>query len=165
MEIIGYEGIYKIYENGDVENVKRKRILKPGTNRQGYLYVILYKDGKTTSTKIHRLIALHYIQNPDNKKCVDHIDRNRQNNSIDNLRWATYSENQLNSPIRGKSIYRGVYFYKPSNKWKAQIQIDGKKKYIGLYASEIEAAKAYNQFIDDNDMNVFYQANKNVFDI
>ncbi len=163
MEISGFEN-YKIYENGDVENVKTKRILKPQTNRYGYLYVRLSKDGKTKFMNIHRLIALHYIPNPENKKCIDHIDRNRKNNSIDNLRWATCSENNINTPIRGKSKYRGVCFFKQTNKWMATIRIDRKQKHIGYFLTEIEAAKAYNQFIDDNDMNVFYQENKNVFE-
>ena len=163
MEVCGFEN-YKIYENGDVENVKTKRILKPQTDTPGYLYVILYKDGKRTNMKIHRLIALHYIQNSENKKCIDHIDRNKQNNNIDNLRWVTCSENQLNTAIRGKSKYRGVSFHKQTNKWRAHIRIDSKIKHIGLYETEIEAAKAYNNFILTNDLNQFYRANLNVFE-
>ncbi len=164
MEVIGFEN-YKIYENGDVENIKTKRILKTGTDTHGYLRVKLCKDGKGTNINIHRLIALHYIPNPDNKKCVDHIDRNKQNNSIDNLRWVTCSENRLNGPIRGKSKYRGVSFHKQANKWEARIWIDRKQKYIGRYETEIDAAKAFNDFILTNGLNQFYIDNINVFEV
>ena len=163
MDICGFEN-YKIHRNGDVENVKTNKILKAFTNNMGYLNVGLCKDGKVTNMRIHRLIALHFIPNLDNKKCVDHIDRNKQNNNIDNLRWVTCSENQLNTAIRGKSKYRGVSFHKQTNKWRAHIRIDSKIKHIGLYETEIEAAKAYNNFILTNDLNQFYRANLNVFE-
>ncbi len=163
MDICGFEN-YKIHRNGDVENVKTNKILKAFTNNMGYLNVGLCKDGKVTNMRIHRLIALHFIPNLDNKKCIDHIDRNKQNNNIDNLRWVTCSENRLNTPIFGKSKFRGVCFNKPTNKWKAQITIDRKQKYLGLYTSEIDAAKAYNDFILSNDLNQYYIANLNVFE-
>ena len=90
---------YLIYENGDVYSKIQKKILKPQTmNRTSYKYLILKKDNeeKRKSMLVHRLVALAYIPNPDNKPCVDHIDQNRTNNNIDNLRWVDHSENALN---------------------------------------------------------------------
>ena len=165
MDIIGYEGLYKIYENGDVFSVKSNRILKKMTSSNGYHFVKLCKDKVAKITYTHKTVARHYIPNPDNKKCVDHINRDKQNNNIRNLRWVTCSENNINSAIRGKSKYRGVGFHKQKNKWRTVITIDGKSKHIGYYETEIEAAKAYNNYIIENDMNEFYLANLNVFDI
>ena len=76
MEIIGYEN-YKIYENGNIERFGK--ILKPTLNMLGYYYVSLYKDCKEKKFKIHRLIALHFIDNPENLPVVDHIDRDTKN--------------------------------------------------------------------------------------
>jgi hypothetical protein len=98
MEIEGYSN-YLIYEDGRVFSKKRNKFMKSRNNRRGYYEVNLYKDGKKKSFKIHRLIALHYIPNPNNYEEVDHKDRNRQNNSIDNLRWADRSMNQQNKGL------------------------------------------------------------------
>lgn len=85
---------YSINKNGEVRNDKTGHIKKPFINKvNNYLTVDLYKNNKSEKVPIHRLIAETFIPNPENKLTVDHIDGNRQNNSIDNLRWATYSEN------------------------------------------------------------------------
>ena len=98
MEIEGYSN-YLIYPEGRVWSKKTKRFLKPGSDKRGYLHVALCKDGKPKTTKIHRLVAEHYIPNDDNKREVDHIDRNKHNNDVTNLRWTTSSENQQNRGI------------------------------------------------------------------
>ena len=85
---------YSINENGMVRNDNTEHIKHPFTNKDnGYLIVDLYMNNKSEKIPIHRLVAEAFIPNPENKETVDHIDGNRKNNSIDNLRWATYSEN------------------------------------------------------------------------
>lgn len=85
---------YSINEDGEVRNDITGRIKKPSTNKKnGYLIIDLYKDNKSKKVPVHRLVAEAFIPNPENKATVDHIDGDRKNNSIDNLRWATYSEN------------------------------------------------------------------------
>ena len=85
---------YCINENGEVLNKTTGKIKKTFVNvRSGHLTVDLWKDNKSYKKTIHRLLAETFIPNETNKPCVDHKDGNRLNNSIENLRWATYSEN------------------------------------------------------------------------
>lgn len=63
------------------------------TNKKGYGMILLYKDGKPKSRKVHRLVAQAFIPNLQNKPCVNHKDRNVKNNNVDNLEWCTYKEN------------------------------------------------------------------------
>lgn len=94
--IPGYEGLYAATEDGQIWSYKTQKFLKLGKGGRGYLYVNLSKDGNIKTYTVHRLIALTYISNPDNLLEVDHIDRNKSNNSVENLRWVTHSENNLN---------------------------------------------------------------------
>lgn len=111
---------YLIFRNGAVlskgfDKFHPPRFLKHNINTQtGYYYVNLYKDKKATPHYIHRLLGLHYIDNPQNKKYIDHIDRNRLNNNLCNLRWVTATENRLNCGERqvhknNKTGYKGIY--------------------------------------------------------
>lgn len=98
-DIKDYKHLYKISNFGRVYSCMTVRFLQPGVSRIGnYKKVVLYKNGKGITKKIHRLIAEAFIPNPENKPCIDHIDGDRLNNSISNLRWATYKEN-TNNPI------------------------------------------------------------------
>ena len=97
VDIIGYEGLYKINKNGDIYGVKNKKILKPSLDRHGYYKINLCKNGKRKTYLIHRFIALHFIPNDDEtKNYVDHIDGNQINNYIENLRWVTPVGNSRN---------------------------------------------------------------------
>jgi len=93
MEIQGFEN-YLIYSDGRVFSKKSNKFLKPRMNTTGYLIVDLSHGGKRKIYRNHRLIAIHYIPNPENKQMIDHINRNRNDNRLENLRWATRSENQ-----------------------------------------------------------------------
>ena len=93
----------------------------------------------------HRLIYLyHYGYIP---KQIDHIDNNPLNNNIENLRESTQLQNCMNrkSNKNSTSKFKGVCWHKVSNKWIANIRINGKLKHLGYFKSEIQAAKAYNK--------------------
>jgi len=143
--IDGYENDYKICENGDVISCRfnKEKILKPRNDTNGYLFVTLYKNKKQKNFTIHRLIALHFIENPNNYQIVDHINGNKRDNSIVNLRWITLSGNNRNTKNRGKHM-KGVYFdQKNHKKFIARITIGNERKYLGYFDTELEAHEAY----------------------
>jgi hypothetical protein len=94
-DIEGYEGLYQVSNHGRVKSFKygKEKILKGSITTKGYLQVYLHKDNKIKRFNGHRLIAIHFIPNPDNKPQVNHIDGNKLNNNISNLEWNTQSEN------------------------------------------------------------------------
>jgi len=96
VDVKGYEGLYKVNILGDIWSCRNNRLLKPRLGNRGYKRVGLCKDGKPKFYNIHRLIMIHFIPNPDNLKCVDHINRNRQDNRIENLRWSSHKDNSIN---------------------------------------------------------------------
>lgn len=96
-EIEGFDN-YQISNLGRVKNIKFDRYVKPLVGNRGYVHVNLYKDGKIKRLSLHRLIAIAFIPNPENKPCIDHINTDRSDNRIDNLRWATQKENH-NNPL------------------------------------------------------------------
>ena len=110
MEITGYKN-YLIYDDGRVYSKTTKRFLKSFIDRTGYEIVDLYKNSKRKHYRVHRLIAEHYLPNPDKKLYVDHINRIRKDNRVENLRWATNSENQINIACYGKSKEKHIYKY------------------------------------------------------
>ena len=88
---------YLIYENGDIYSKYYNKLMSPQKNKYNYLCLNLKNDeGKCKSMRVHRLVALAYIPNLENKREVDHIDQNKTNNHVSNLRWATRSENMQN---------------------------------------------------------------------
>lgn len=92
--IYGYEGLYEVSNFGRVKSVKFKksRLKTLYKNEKGYLYTYLYKNGVREKLRIHRLVALAFIPNPENKPTVNHIDEDKSNNKVSNLEWATYKE-------------------------------------------------------------------------
>lgn len=104
--VLGYEGLYEVSNCGRVRSLDTYRkgrngsiifckgkILKPFKNTQGYLKVVLCKNGKVKTFRVHRLVAEAFISNPDNLPCVNHKDENKQNNVVSNLEWCSYSYN------------------------------------------------------------------------
>ena len=124
-DINGFEGFYQISSDGDVRSLDRfdgirvvkGRNIKPNLKQNGYLQVGLRKEGKRKWFSIHRLVAIHFIENPENKPQVNHIDCNKQNNHVDNLEWVTSQENfahakdnNLINPPKGENHpFYGLY--------------------------------------------------------
>ena len=132
ISIVGYPN-YAVNILGDVKNVLSGKILKPFINRARYLSVSLCTNNKSTHHRVHRLIAIYFIPNPENKPCVDHINRVKTDNRIENLRWATYCENNQNASLR------------KDNKLKEQHISVHMKKYF-MFQKMINGAKHYKYF-------------------
>ena len=144
METIkGFEN-YEIDREGNVWSKLKKKFMKPHLINTGYLSIRLREKGKTTRFLLHRLLALQFIDNPDNLPCVDHIDRNKLNNSLDNLRWVTRSQN-----CRNKTGVKGWSFDKRRNKYLARYMLNYKRVHIGHFDTEQEARVAYLNAIKD----------------
>lgn len=102
-DVKGYEGLYAVTEDGRVWSHKRQMFLTPiKINKSGYIKVNLSKDGKPSTKYIHRLVAEAYIPNEEGLPYIDHINRNRADNRIENLRWVTASQNSRNAKFNRK---------------------------------------------------------------
>jgi len=155
---------YEISNLGNCRNIQTNNNLKCYVPlNTGYKQLGLYgrdENGKNKhkSFRVHRLVAIHFIPNPENKKEVDHINNDRLNNSITNLRWATKSENGRNRSTSGQknvtSEYIGVEYDKRRNKWRYQIRI-GKITKTKQFNTEIEAAIKRDEFILNNELEYF----------
>jgi hypothetical protein len=117
---------------------------------KGYVMVRLCKDGIGKNYKTHRLVAELFIPKPNNDTNleVDHIDQDKTNNIVSNLRWVTPQQNMWNRNKRmtpSSSRYIGVTYHKRSNKWSSRIvRNDGSRNHIGMFHNEKDAARAYN---------------------
>ena len=160
------EGFEKLYEVSDKGRVRTTRglVLKTHQQNSGYLQTTFTLNGKRTKYLVHRLVALHFISNPEDKKHVNHKNGNKLDNSVENLEWVTNSENILHARTTGLnpynfptlglkmgkgSIYRGVSYDKARNKWKASICHNKVNYHQKRFNTEIEAALHYNWIIDE----------------
>ena len=151
-DLKNYEGLYQINKNGEIKNIKKNIIMKLKTDK-GYLRIGLRKD-KRKFYLIHRLLAIQFIENPNEYKIVDHIDNNPLNNDLENLRWITNSGNCRNRIPTGSSKYLGVNWEKNSKKWRANIKIEGKYKHLGYFTNEEDASLVYKKEYNEI-MNIF----------
>ena len=120
-----------------VWNSELGRELKQSIN-QGYARLTINSDSKMTVQLVHRLTARLFIPNPEKKECVDHVDGNKMNNRIDNLRWVSKAEN-----IHNQKKAKGYHWHVRRNKWQAAISIDRIAKHLGYFDQESEARDAY----------------------
>lgn len=131
--IKSYEGIYRIYDNGDVMNEKTGLIKKPWMSNKGYYCIDLAKDGVTKHYLLHRLLAEAFIPNPNNYPIVLHKDNNKLNVSLDNLSWGTYSENQKQAIRDGLNVVPipdNRKYYNITNYTNISIILKGQNKIL-----------------------------------
>lgn len=105
-DIDGYSGEYQISNYGRVKSFKygSPKILKYKTNNKGYKWVALCSNGVQSNLLVHRLVAIHFLENDKNYKIINHIDENPANNNVSNLEWCTQSEN-----VRKSTKFRNLY--------------------------------------------------------
>jgi hypothetical protein len=124
--VAGYEGLYEVSNFGRVKSLnfnhtEKEGILKSGTDRGGYLKVSLCKNGEVTSKTVHSLVAKAFIPNPENKATVDHINKVRNDNRVENLQWFSQKEQVIKSFEQGRVV---------SEKTKLAMSKNGKARQI-----------------------------------
>lgn len=137
---------YSISNLGDVRTDMTGRIIKHGFSHDGYHTIKLHQNGKRKYYCVHKILGQAFLENPRNLPTVDHIDRDKDNNTLENLRWASISEQKINQSKRQNtsSQYIGVSWFTRNAEWRAHIRIEGKPTYLGAFDNEEDAARAYD---------------------
>ena len=158
--VLGYENYYEVSNYGNVRSVtkiitslyrcsflRKSKLLKPATNHKGYLEIALSIKGKLKTHTIHSLVAKAFIPNPENKPTVNHKDGIKENNYVDNLEWATKSEQSIHAYEhnlnRIKCYSKGKFGSKNSFSKKVS-QYTKDNVFITNHGSIIEAAEITN---------------------
>lgn len=146
-DIEEYNGVYKVSTLGRFKSYKSGcgRIITPTLNGVGYMVINLYANKKRKTWSVHKLLAITFLNhNPNGHNTViDHINEIKTDNRLENLRIITHRKN-ISRGKKGSSKYTGVSWNKISKKWRADIQINGKGKTLGLFEIEEDAAMAYS---------------------
>ena len=174
-DVLGFEGRYMVSNLGNVKSIvtnhgkpQDKEIVKRiRSDTCNYYYVQFSCKGKATHRAVHRLVAECFVDNPENKPIVNHLDGNKHNNAADNLEWCTQSENLKHAVSIGlisvedcrdrmigktfgkkASQYKYVYSDKSRDCWKVSIKTNGKTVYQKRHKTELEAAIDANEALD-----------------
>ena len=152
-----YEGIYQISNLGRIKAVQRKvrnssvggfrnlpeKILKTRIEN-GYYSLTLNKGVKQLFICIHRLVAIAFIPNPENKRCVNHLDGNKLNNNVNNLKWSTHSENEKHAYQIGLKISHRVSINQGEKSSFSKLKENQVIEIYYLNEKRKELAKKYN---------------------
>lgn len=143
----------------------KEKILKPGTDNNGYLKINLYNKNDKKTITIHQLVAIHFLNhNPCGYELVvNHINFIRTDNRVDNLEIVTSRENTNQKHLKSTSKYTGVCWSEKDNKWICSIYIKGKTKKLGRFDNEIEASKYYENAIKNIELGLKVEAKKTNF--
>lgn len=164
LDIIGYEGLYKISDLGNVKSLDRiiinkngissnykGKVLKPLLNK-GYYQVRLYKNGVGITHRIHKLVMMSFKDFKPNGHTIiiDHINNDPLDNRLNNLQLISQRKNASKDRANGSSKQLGVCWDKQMCKWRCIISI-GKNIFLGLYDCELKAGKIYQSALKNID--------------
>lgn len=162
-DIPEYEGIYQISNFGNLKSLDRNtitkinklkkikgRVLTIKKTKHGYNASQLFKNGVFTTKRIHILVGLCFVHNPNPKLFIEinHIDKNRMNNHFSNLEWVSKRENSCHrsNDLKSTSKYIGVSYDTRSKKWISSITVNSKFVYIGSFKCQLPAYVARKNY-------------------
>lgn len=172
-EVKDYEGYYEVSNFGKVRRCFTEKALKEQISNRGYCLVCLCRDNIKKTISVHKIVANAFIENPENKNTVNHIDFDKLNNHVSNLEWMTTKENinhahdngvYKSSDLRKRSVKRkhkdnskctsnnvGISYRSKGNyhRYVARIHYNGKRIHLGSYKNELDAVNAYQQKIKE----------------
>lgn len=149
LKVPGHED-YEVSNMGVVKSLKygRELIRKASVGKKGYLYMRL--DG--VCLLVHQIVCMAFFghRRDGMKKVIDHINSDKKDNRLSNLRIVDNRENvsRICEKPNKSSKYTGVYWHKKSAKWNSRIKINGKTKHLGLFIDETQASKAYQYAVE-----------------
>ena len=148
-DIKGYEGHYQISNLGNAKSFKFGKILalKTAKTIHGYLYFTLCKNGFAKKIVVHRLVAIVFISNPQNKICINHKNGIKTDNKVDNLEWVTYKENYIHALKNGltrQHKWTGKFGYENNRSKKINQYCAKTLKYLKSFGSYHEVARKMN---------------------
>lgn len=132
----GYEGLYQVSNLGRIKRTFKNgkdRIMKGKLDKDGYIQVILSRHQTKKYCRLHRLVADAFISNAENKPQINHKDRNKRNNAVSNLEWATARENTLHCIETGRG-----------SKTREIVQYTKNMDFVAVWSSIREASRSLN---------------------
>lgn len=166
-DVLGYEGLYQISNKGFIYSCVSDKILKNHIGTTGYYFVNLYKDKTALNHRVHKLVAINFLNHIANgfEEVIDHIDNDKLNNDVSNLQITT---NRINSCKDRKSKSGHYNIYKNNSAWIVRMRVDGIKKTFGTFKNIDDAINKRDlvlSFIDnksknrkqDKTLNLFHQ--------
>lgn len=155
INVVGYEGLYAVSDEGQVFSLKKGEPLLPSIDKGGYLKVSLNKNGERKTVPIHKIVfysfnACRKLKRTD-ELVIDHIDGNKTNNRLENLRKITTRENT--SRAKTNLYGKGVHHFKHLGKFGADITINKVRYHLGVFQTPEEAAAAYQSALDTYNAN------------
>ena len=142
-DIEGYDGLYQVSDKGRVKSVKfgKEKILKPGRDKDGYLLVILSKNGERNTYRVHRLVAQAFLPNPNDLPQINHKDEVKTNNSVQNIEWCDQKYNHnygtINQRIAEKCSKPVLQFTKSGEFIKEYKSVMDVQRNLGYAQSNI----------------------------
>jgi hypothetical protein len=153
-----YESIYEVSNEGNIRSVKSGNILKGFTNPRGYTQINLF-NGIERTYYVHKLVAEAFLEKVEGKTEIDHINNDKSNNNVSNLRYCTHQENCRNKRMMSNNTsgVKGVNWDKDVGMWRARIKCDTVRVHLGYFQDLQEAKKIrmeraikeFGEFIND----------------